>query len=71
VHAELIRQATDGEVVYNYDTSMTVLSLLEPSPPATAGGIADDAVSPTRTGGCAARSRISGIASADQRLRGS
>ena len=50
VHAELIRQAADGEVVYNDDTSMTVLSLLEPSPPATAGGIVDDAVSPTRTG---------------------
>jgi transposase len=50
VHAELIRQAADGEVVYNDDTSMTVLSLLDPSPPATAGGIADDAVSPTRTG---------------------
>src|SRR5712691_11647319 len=52
LHAELIRQAADGEVLYNDDTSMTVLSLLEPSPPAsTAAAITDnDEVAPTRTG---------------------
>jgi transposase len=53
VHAELIRQAADGEVLYNDDTSMTVLSLLDPSPPersAMTAPVADDQVSPTRTG---------------------
>jgi transposase len=52
LHAELIRQAADGEVLYNDDTSMTVLSLLEPSPPAsTTAAITDnDEVAPTRTG---------------------
>jgi transposase len=53
VHAELIRQAANGKVLYNDDTSMTVLSLLDPSPPersAMTGPVADDEVSPTRTG---------------------
>jgi hypothetical protein len=53
VHTELIRQAANGAVLYNDDTSMTVLSLLEPSPPVTPGSTAahaDDEMSPTRTG---------------------
>jgi hypothetical protein len=54
LHRELIRQAADGEVLYNDDTSMTVLSLLKPRPrdppAAVAARIEDDEVSPTRTG---------------------
>jgi len=54
LRAELLRQAADGEVLHNDDTSMTVLSLLDPrppeAPPAAAGAIVDDEVSPTRTG---------------------
>src|SRR5712691_5763518 len=51
-HARMSRLNADGEVLYNDDTSMTVLSLLEPSPPAsTAAAITDnDEVAPTRTG---------------------
>ena len=53
VQTELIRQAANGTVLYNDDTSMTVLSLREPAPPATPGSTAatlDADISPTRTG---------------------
>ena len=54
LRTELIRQAADGEVLHNDDTSMTVLSLREPPPPETpaaeAVAIAGDEISPTRTG---------------------
>jgi len=51
VHEELIRQAANGPVLYNDDTSMTVLSLLEPSPPpGSTAAHPDDEISPTRTG---------------------
>lgn len=46
VLAELMRQAANGEVVHNDDTSMTVLSLARPGAPR---GDPDD-VSPDRTG---------------------
>jgi len=49
---ELIRHAADGTVLYNDDTSMTVLSLLAPSAPETpaATAAADDDVDGSRTG---------------------
>jgi transposase len=50
VHAELIRLAANGTVLYNDDTSMTVLSLLDPALPASTATITDDDVSPARTG---------------------
>jgi len=54
LHRELIRQAADGEVLHNDDTSMTVLSLRDPRPrdppAAAAASIEGDEVSPTRTG---------------------
>jgi len=54
LHTELIRQAANGTVLYNDDTSMTVLSLLAASPklsaPASAREDEPDDVSPNRTG---------------------
>jgi transposase len=53
VHTELIRQAANGTVLYNDDTSMTVLSLRKPASPATPGSTTatlDEDISPTRTG---------------------
>lgn len=53
-YAELIRQAAQGEVLYNDDTKMRILALMRESPPAPAEGsqtkVSDEGIDPDRTG---------------------